>query len=86
MVFLIMLVELINGKSVPRIRCLVSRDTKCPETFDDSTEIPNIILMFEHLKISHATLCEDYTKNIHKWSAQPKKVNNLFLYRKNLKC
>jgi hypothetical protein len=48
-----MLGELINGKTIPKILCLGRRDAKCPETFDDSTEIPNIILMFEHLKVFH---------------------------------
>lgn len=80
-----MLEELINGNRIPKILCLGSRDTKCSETFDDSIEIPNIILIFEHLKVFHPPIYEYYTTNIHKWFvAQPEKVNNFFFTQKGL--
>jgi hypothetical protein len=65
---------------------LGSRDTKCSYTFVDPTEILNIILMLEHLKVFHQPVHVYYIENIHKWfAAQPEKVNNFFSYRKNLK-
>jgi len=76
----------ISRKNVQRILCLGSHDVKCSKTFDDSTEITNIIFMFEHLKVFHPPIYVHYTDNIHKWfGAQPQKVNNFFLYRKGLK-
>ena len=79
-----MLVELISGKSVSKIRCLASSNTGCSKIFDDSVEIWNVILMFEHLKVYHPPFYEHFTRNIHQWSAAQSEKVDFFLYRRDL--
>ena len=76
--FNIVLVKLINGQSVSQICCLTAVETGCDVTFADSTEIPDIVTMFEHLKSFHPRIYVHYTDNIDQWSTTrpEKKVNN----------
>lgn len=84
--FNLVLVKLINGQSVSQICCLAADQTRCDVTFADSTEIPHIITMFEHLKVFHAPVYAHYTENIDQWSTRrtEKKVNNSFSHEKTL--
>ncbi len=71
-----LLVKLVNGVSMPKVKCL---SDICSRTFNDPPEINDLILLYKHMKKRHPNEWTTYTEDITKWVVnETTNVNSFF--------